>query len=172
MPQRDPPKSPIPSPATPTNARIPPWALTLVRVLDDAVTIPGTRVGIGLDAILGFLFPTFGDAATGLVSLALLVLGFQMRVPSVVLWRMVFNILLDTVLGAVPILGDAFDLFWRSNRRNLALIERYERDPNRPATVTDYIVVGLGVLLVVAAVVLPIVVGFALLRFLWHALSG
>ena len=151
---------------------IPPWALTLVRLLDDAVTIPGTRVGVGLDAILGFLFPTFGDAATGLVSLTLLVLGFQMRVPSVVLWRMVFNILLDTVLGAVPILGDAFDLFWRSNRRNLELIQRYERDPNRPATVRDYVVVALGVLLVVAAVVLPIVVGFALLRFLWHALSG
>ena len=156
----------------PPKQAVPAWALTLVRLLDDAVTIPGTRVGIGLDAILGFLFPTFGDAATGLVSLALLVLGFQMRVPSVVLWRMVFNILLDTVVGAVPLLGDAFDLFWRSNRRNLELIQRYERDPNRPAAVTDYVVVSLGVLLVVAAVVLPIVVGFALLRFLWHALSG
>ncbi|HEX3777303.1 MAG TPA: DUF4112 domain-containing protein [Polyangiaceae bacterium] len=148
-------------------AEIPAWARTLVRVLDDAVFIPGTRIGVGLDPLLGFLFPTIGDAATGLVSLALLVLGFQMRVPKVVLMRMVFNISLDTVLGAIPILGDAFDLFWRSNRRNLELIQRYERDPNRRPSVTDYLVVVLGFVLVAAAIALPILVGFALLRWLW-----
>jgi hypothetical protein len=151
---------------------IPAWALTLVRLLDDAVFIPGTRIGVGLDALLGFLFPTLGDAATGIASLALLVLGFQMRVPKVVLLRMVFNILLDTLLGAVPIAGDLFDLFWRSNRRNLELIQRYDRNPERKPSVADYLIVGLGVMLVLAAIALPIVLGFALLRWLWHALSG
>ena len=151
---------------------IPAWALTLVRLLDDAVFIPGTRIGVGLDALLGFLFPTLGDAATGVASLALLVLGFQMRVPKVVLLRMVFNILLDTLLGAVPIAGDLFDLFWRSNRRNLELIQRYDRNPERKPSVADYVIVGLGVALVLAAVALPIVLGFALLRWFWHALSG
>src|SRR6266849_7791911 len=102
----------------------PAWAETLVRVLDDALLIPGTRIGVGLDAILGFLFPTLGDAATGLASLSLLVLALQRRVPKVVLGRMVFNILLDTLLGSIPIAGDVFDLFWRSNRRNLELIQR------------------------------------------------
>jgi hypothetical protein len=155
-----------------TAAETPAWALTLVRILDDAVFIPGTRIGVGLDAILGFIFPTLGDAATGLASLALLLLGFRMRVPKVVLMRMVFNILLDTLVGSIPILGDAFDLFWRSNRRNLELIRRYDRTPDRHPTVTDYLIVALGIALVVAAVVLPIVVGFALLRWLWHALSG
>jgi hypothetical protein len=156
----------------PTDSETPAWAVTLVRLLDDAVFIPGTRIGVGLDAILGFLLPTIGDAATGLASLALLVLGFQMRVPKVVLLRMVFNILLDTLLGSIPLVGDAFDLFWRSNRRNLELIQRFDRNPNRQPSVADYLIVGLGVALVVAAVVLPIVVGFALLRWLWHALSG
>jgi Domain of unknown function (DUF4112) len=89
-----------------------------------------------------------------------------------VLLRMVFNIALDTLVGSIPILGDAFDLFWRSNRRNLALIQRYDRNPDRLPTVTDYLVVGLGFALVVAAVVLPVVLGFALLRFLWHAISN
>jgi hypothetical protein len=154
------------------NAETPAWALTLVRLLDDALLIPGTRIGIGLDAILGFVFPTLGDAATGLASLALLVLGFQMRVPKVVLLRMVFNIALDTLVGSIPILGDAFDLFWRSNRRNLELIQRYDTNPDRHPTVTDYLVVGLGFALVVAAVALPIVLGIAVLRFLWHAISG
>ncbi|HWZ87575.1 MAG TPA: DUF4112 domain-containing protein [Polyangiaceae bacterium] len=151
---------------------IPAWALTLVRLLDDAVFIPGTRIGVGLDAVLGFLLPTLGDAATGVASLALLVLGFQMRVPKVVLLRMMFNILLDTLLGAVPIAGDLFDLFWRSNRRNLALLQRYDRNPERKPSVADYLIVGLCVTLVLAAIAVPIVVGFALLRWLWHALSG
>ncbi|HEX3853870.1 MAG TPA: DUF4112 domain-containing protein [Polyangiaceae bacterium] len=151
---------------------IPPWAVQLARVLDDAVSIPGTRIGIGLDAILGFLLPTVGDAATGIASLALLVLGFQMRVPRVVLLRMVFNIALDTLLGSVPLLGDVFDLFWRSNRRNLELLQRCEQNPGRPAAFADYLVVGLGVLLVVAAVVLPILLGVALFHFVWRQLSG
>src|SRR3954462_6606787 len=106
----------------PRDSETPAWALTLVKLLDEAVFVPGTRIGVGLDALLGFLFPTLGDAATGVASLALLLLGFQMRVPQVVLLRMAFNILLDTLLGSIPIFGDAFDLFWRSNRRNLELI--------------------------------------------------
>jgi hypothetical protein len=151
---------------------IPPWAVQLARILDDAVSIPGTHIGIGLDAILGFFLPTVGDAATGIASLALLVLGFQMRVPRVVLLRMVFNIALDTLLGSVPLLGDIFDLFWRSNRRNLELLQRCEQNPDRPATVVDYLVVGLGIALVVAAVALPLLLGIALFRFVWRQLSG
>jgi hypothetical protein len=151
---------------------IPPWAARLTRILDDAVSIPGTHIGIGLDAIVGFFLPTLGDAATGLCSLALLVLGFQMRVPRVVLLRMVFNIALDTLVGSIPLLGDIFDLFWRSNRQNLELLQRCEQNPNRPATVTDYLVVGLGIALVVAAVALPLLLGIALFRFVWRQLSG
>jgi hypothetical protein len=164
MPQ-DPPQK---GPARP----IPPWAFALTRVLDDGVMIPGTRIGIGLDAILGFLLPTVGDAAMGLVSLALLVLGFQMRVPRVVLLRMVFNIALDTLLGSVPLLGDVFDLFWRSNRRNLQLLQRYDGALQRKPQLADYVVVALGILLVLLAVVLPVVLGVALVRWLWHAVNG
>ena len=150
---------------------MPAWALTLVRLLDDAVRIPGTRLGVGLDALLGLLFPVVGDAATGLASLALLVLGLQLGVPKVVLLRMVFNILLDTLVGSIPILGDAFDLFWRSNRKNLALLQRYDQNPDRRPTVADFAIVGLGSALVLAAVALPIVFGFAVLRWLWQVIS-
>jgi hypothetical protein len=151
---------------------IPPWAFALARILDDAVSIPGTHIGIGLDAILGFFLPTVGDAATGLCSLALLVLGFRMRVPRIVLLRMVFNIALDTLVGSIPLLGDVFDVFWRSNRRNLELLQRCEQNPDRPATVADYLVVGLGIALVLAAVVLPVLLGIALFRFAWRQLFG
>ncbi len=152
--------------------QLPPWAFALTRLLDDALMIPGTRIGIGLDAVLGFFLPTIGDATTGLASLALLVLGLRMRVPRVVLMRMVFNIALDALLGSIPLLGDVFDVFWRSNRRNLGLLQRYEQGPPRAATASDYLVVALGGVLIVAAVVLPLLLGFALLRSLWGYMSG
>lgn len=146
----------------------PQWAERWVRLLDDGLTVPGTRIGIGLDALLGFFFPTLGDAATGLGSLALLLLAFQMRVPKVVMLRIVLNIGVDVLIGCVPIAGDAFDLFWRSNRRNLELLRRYQHDPGRRADFADYAVVCLGFGLVLAAVVLPLVLGVALIHWLWR----
>jgi hypothetical protein len=140
----------------------------LVRLLDDGLTVPGTRIGVGWDAVLGFFFPTLGDAATGLGSLTLLLLAFQMRVPKVVVLRVVLNIAVDVLIGCVPIAGDAFDLFWRSNRRNLELLRRYERDPLRRPDLADYLLVTLGIVLVLAAMVIPLVLGVALLRLLWH----
>lgn len=164
--------SSFPDTPRPEGTETPAWAVTLVRWLDDGFVIPGTRFGVGLDALLGFIFPTLGDAATGLASLSLLILAFHRGVPRVVILRMVMNIGLDTLLGSVPLFGDAFDLFWRSNRRNLELIERFEHDPTRRATALDYALVTLGVSLVIAAIVLPIVLGFALLQALFRALSG
>lgn len=152
------------------SAGTPAWAQVLVRLLDDALTIPGTRIGIGLDALLGLIFPTLGDAATGLASLSLLFLALQRRVPKVVVLRMIFNIALDVLIGCVPILGDAFDLVWRSNRRNLVLLQRYERNPQRRPDLGDYLLVGFGCLLVLAAIALPLLLGVALLRWLGRAL--
>lgn len=143
-----------------------------MRLLDDGLTIPGTHVGVGLDALLGFFFPTLGDAATGIGSLSLLWLALQLRVPKVVFLRVVFNIAVDVLIGCIPILGDAFDLLWRSNRRNLELLQRYQRDPARRPDVGDYLIVALGVLLVLAAILLPLLLGVALLRWLWHQLGA
>jgi hypothetical protein len=147
------------SKAEPEGEQAPPWANQLVRLLDDGLTIPGTRIGIGLDAALGFLFPTLGDALTGLGSVSLLLLAFQMRLPKVIVLRIVFNIAVDVLIGCVPFVGDAFDLFWRSNRRNLELLQRYSQDPLRRPDALDYLLVGLGFVLVAAAVVLPLIVG-------------
>ena len=146
----------------------PAWAEQLVRLLDDGLTIPGTRIGIGLDALLGFLLPTLGDALTGLGSLSLLVLAFQMRLPKVVVLRVVFNIAVDVLIGCVPFVGDAFDLFWRSNRRNLKLLQRYSHDPLRRPDVVDYLIVGLGFALVALAIILPLTLAAWLLRLLWR----
>lgn len=136
--------------------RTPDWAEGLVRFLDDGIRVPFTDFRFGLDAILG-LFPVVGDAATGLTSAAILGLALKQGVPTIILLRMVGNIAVDVLLGMVPFVGDAFDLVFKSNRRNLDLIERF-RDEDAEAGAADYFIVGMGLLLAVAMVVLPILV--------------
>lgn len=139
-------------------AGIPSWANGLTRWLDDVIRIPGTNIGIGLDSVLGFFVPTLGDAATGIASIGLLWLAFQRRVPRVVLARMLLNIAIDAIAGAVPILGDVFDVAWKANRKNLELIERYAANPSAKPRALDYLLVGVGLLLVMLAILLPIAV--------------
>jgi len=133
-----------------------PWAEKLVRSLDDFVRVPGTKFGIGLDPIIGFFLPGAGDVITGTGSMALLFLALKQRVPTIVLLRMCMNILVDTVGGLLPFVGDAFDIVWRSNRRNLDLIEAYKDDPKREPTFADYALVGTGLVLALLSVLLPI----------------
>src|SRR5690606_24324710 len=83
-----------------------PWATRLVRWLDDLLRIPGTKWGIGLAPILGFLLPGAGDAVTGVGSISLLLLALKERTPTIVIVRMVLNILVDTLGGLVPFVGD------------------------------------------------------------------
>ena len=104
-------------------------ARTLAKLLDRAVRIPGTNISFGLDAVLG-LVPGGGDVAGAVFSAWLLMLGAKMGVPRHILARMVANIAIDTVGGSIPILGDLFDVAWKSNMRNLALLEQFADSPS------------------------------------------
>lgn len=97
-------------------------ARRISRVLDDLFRIPGTERRIGLDPFFG-LVPGLGDWVPLLVSLDLLVSAARFGAGSAVLARMLGNIVLDALVGTVPLLGDLFDLGWKANRRNLALLE-------------------------------------------------
>ena len=145
---------------------IPEWAKRLSVLLDSAVTIPGTNVKIGLDPILGLLLPELGDTLTAAVSLTLLGVAFRERVPKLVLARMLINIAIDALLGAVPVLGDLFDFAFRSNEKNLALIERHRGDPARPLTLGDRLVVFGAGAVALALLSVPFVVGALLVRWL------
>ncbi len=101
---------------------------TLSRVLDDLVRVPGTRFRFGLDPIIG-LVPGLGDAAGAVFAGFILLAGARLGAPPAVLLRMVGNIALDALVGAIPVVGDAFDFGFKANRRNLALLERWERAP-------------------------------------------
>lgn len=157
-------------------AQLAPWAERLVKVLDETLRIPGTNIHIGLDPVIGFLIPGAGDAITSTGSVSLLFLALQERVPTIAILRMLLNIAIDTVVGALPFAGDAFDLFFRSNRRNLEIIKKYRGDPNAKPSVADYLLVGAGVLLAVAGFVIPVVifygVGLGALYGIWRAITG
>lgn len=160
------PPAPRPLAQAPAGLSIPDWARRLAFLLDSAIRIPGTDLRFGLDPILGALLPELGDALTAVLSLTLLAVAYRQRVPKLVLWRMLINIAIDAILGAIPLLGDAFDFAFKANEKNLALIERHHGDPTLPATWGDRVVVFGVVLVSLGLVLLPIACGVALLRFL------
>lgn len=98
-------------------------------ILDDLVRVPGTSRRFGLDPVLGLL-PGGGDIAGGALSAYIVIAAARLGAPSSVILRMGWNILVDTVLSAVPLLGDVFDATWKANRRNMALLESYMEQPD------------------------------------------
>jgi hypothetical protein len=93
--------------------------------MDELIRIPGTNFRIGLDPIIG-LFPGVGDFLASSVGLVTLAEGVRMRVPLGVLFRMGFNILINDAVGTIPGIGDVFSAWFKSNSRNLRLINRWK----------------------------------------------
>lgn len=102
----------------------------MARLLDSAARVPGTNIRFGLDAVLG-LIPGLGDAAGAVFSGYLILLGSRMGLPKHIITRMVTNVAIDTIVGGVPLLGDLFDVAWKSNTRNLALLEEFSEPATR-----------------------------------------
>jgi Domain of unknown function (DUF4112) len=96
----------------------------LARLMDGAFVLPGTNIRMGLDALIGLL-PVAGDIISGLISSYLIWEARQLGAPKWLIARMMTNTLLDTVLGAVPLVGDAFDVMFRANMKNMALLRRH-----------------------------------------------
>ena len=124
----------------------------VARLLDSAFVIPGTDIRIGLDPLLG-LVPGLGDLTSPLFAMALLWQSRDLRIPRVIQLRMIFNVAIDALVGLLPIAGDAFDVVWKANDRNLALLERHAYEQRPPSTGDWLFVVGLIALLVVIAAV-------------------
>jgi hypothetical protein len=142
------------------------WA----QLFDAAFRIPGTEFRFGLDPLLG-LVPGLGDLASPLLTVFILWQGARMRVPKIVLARMVLNALIDAGVGAIPVLGDAFDFAWRSNEWNMALLERHALQA-RPATSADYLFVSLCAIVVAVAALVPIIALVLTYHWLQHALAA
>lgn len=138
----------------------------VVRWMDDLVRVPGTRFGFGLDAILGFFIPGLGDLVTGAAAVTVITAAQRRGVPRVVIMRMLLNLGIDVLGGMVPVVGDAFDLVWRANVRNLALLERHQGELEPRARKSDYLVVAAAVGIAGLGVAAPILLAIWLFGML------
>jgi hypothetical protein len=112
----------------------------LAEWLDQRFTIPGTSIRIGLDPILG-LIPGIGDMIANLAGSAILLIAAQYGLPKIVLLRMGLNVALNAMIGAIPVFGDVFSIWFRSNVKNAQLLERYVSAEGRASTSGTWLLV-------------------------------
>jgi hypothetical protein len=137
----------------------------IARLMDSQFRLPGTRFRFGLDPILGLL-PVVGDLSSLAVSGMLLLTMMRHGASGAVVVRMAFNILLDTVIGSIPILGNLFDFAYKANERNLNLLRRHYTEGRHQGSGK-----GLALLLLLGFLVVFGLVawgGFQLMRWVWH----
>lgn len=143
-------------------------------LMDDLIKIPGLNWRLGLDALVG-LIPGFGDSATSLVSFYILASAVRYRVPKVTLLRMGLNLGIDYVVGSLPLVGDLFDAWWKSNQRNVALLtERatVSASEARQGKLSDWLFVGLILLLLIGLAIGAAAVSIYLMMLIFSQLSS
>ena len=138
------------------------WA----TLLDAAFQVPGTTFRFGLDAIIG-LIPGAGDIGTAFFSVMILLHAVRLKIPKVVIGRMLLNTALDMVAGTVPLVGDLFDAGYKANLRNMALLERHA-NRSVPPDRSDYIFVSIALGILLLITLIPIVILTALVGLLSH----
>jgi len=140
----------------------------LARLWDSGFRIPGTNIAFGLDPLVG-LVPGVGDAAGALVACYVVLEAARLDVPGFTLLRMLANIAVDTLLGSVPVVGDIFDVVWKANLKNVALIEHHLADPHEARRASRFwLFIVIAVLVLLAA--LGIAAGWLVARALLHVL--
>ncbi len=136
----------------------------LSKYLDNWIKIPVVGWRFGLDALIG-LVPNVGDTVTSLASFYILVSGVRYGVPKITLLRMAFNIGLDYLVGVIPFLGDTFDFFWKANKQNMDLIRTRGTGKGKGMT-SDYLFVGVIILLLIAILIGSIVASLYILSLI------
>lgn len=142
----------------------------LAWLMDSSIKVPGLNVTIGVDPLLG-LIPWFGDTIGAVLSSFILAEASRLGAPKSVLWKMAFNVAVDALVGALPFIGDLFDFAWKSNQRNVQLLENYLEKPRHTVVTSRFFVVVLSLMLATFVIFMGLV-GFLLLRALWVTVSG
>ncbi len=130
-------------------------AQALAQLLDASLTIPGTTIKVGLDPIIG-LIPGIGDLISNTIGSSLLFLATKAGVPRIVLLRMSLNIVMNMTLGAIPVIGDLFSVWFKSNLQNAQLLHRHCRTTTPVTTLGDWLYVSglvLGILILLGLIV-------------------
>jgi hypothetical protein len=121
---------------------LPAIADMLAKALDTTIKIPGTSIYIGLDPLLG-LIPGVGDVLANLIGTIILALATRLQLPRIVLARMSLNLLINGAVGAVPVVGDLFSVWFRSHARNAALLREAALKVDRETHADWFYVVGI-----------------------------
>lgn len=142
----------------------------LALIMDEIVRVPGTNFRFGLDPLLG-LIPGIGDTSSALVSAFALIQAARLGVPKILLARMSLNILINEIIGVVPVVGDAFSFWFKSNARNYQIIKDHSVTPSA-AKRSDWIFVIAVLVVLVAVVCLGLVLSLLFLRAVVDFLAG
>jgi hypothetical protein len=143
-------------------------------LMDDLIRVPVLGWRFGLDALLG-LIPGFGDTTTSLVSFYILVSAVRYGVPKITLLRMGLNIAIDYLLGSLPIAGDLFDAFWKSNQMNVELLKKratVSATEARQGKASDWLFVGLIIFILIFLAVGSAVASLYLLLLITRLLTN
>ncbi len=124
----------------------------LALIMDNFLRVPGTNFRFGLDPLMGLL-PGLGDTGSALISAMALIAAARRGLPKILLARMSLNILINETVGIIPLLGDAFSFWFKSNARNYELLRRHTAAP-RCSTTSDWVFVAavLGALILILVV--------------------
>jgi len=125
----------------------------LAWFLDSSIKVPGFNARFGLDGLIG-LIPGVGDAIAALISSVVISEAARMGAPKVLLLKMAFNVLVDSVVGAIPLVGDLFDFAWKANQRNVRLLNQYLDSPRETQTTSRVFVWLLGAALLGAVILI------------------
>jgi len=136
------------------------------HLLDNAIPVPGTKYRFGLDPILGLL-PGGGDMAGGLMSVYIVFEAMRMGVPAETIGRMGANIVLDLLTGTVPVVGDLFDVAFKANSLNVALLEKHVAAPE-PSKASDKIFAAVVIVALIALVIGMAALSVWLITSLWN----
>ena len=134
---------------------------TLARVLDSTLEIPGTNIRFGLDPLVG-LIPGIGDVAGALLSGYIVLVAARLGASASVVARMVLNVAIDTIIGSVPLLGDVFDVAWKANQKNVALLEKHLGHPVETRRASRWIMT----VIVVAATAVLVLAGVGIVALI------
>jgi hypothetical protein len=119
-----------------------PAVRALAKIMDKAITLPGTNISFGLDALLGLL-PGVGDTISSAIGGYTVLIAHRLGAPTTVLMRMVLNLGIDALIGIVPFAGDLLDLGFKANVKNAQLLEQTLADPRGARRASTWVVIGL-----------------------------
>ena len=143
----------------------------LALIMDEFIRVPGTKFKFGLDPLIGLL-PGLGDTGSALVSAFALIQAARLGVPKILLARMSLNILINELVGIVPVIGDAFSFWFKSNARNYQIIREHTAAPSGVSRRSDWIFVIAVLALLFGIVGCGLLVSFLFLREIIKLLAG